>query len=315
MSNPLALRTAAVAAAVLLLATACADSATEPSRPAGEVALAKGGPNQLPTSGGKIVFSSFMTGNWDLFSVSPDGSGLRRLSFGSENETQPALSADGKKIAYLRQSPGSVKYDLWIMNIDGTRPQLRLATPENVTNIHAPLWSPDGRTITYAYLEGVAPFGRRIATVDARSGALVTLGASGRFPTWSPDRQWLAYTQPVDTTEQLFISRPDGSELVQRTDFGLCCGMPRWSPDGTRILVVARDGLASATLRVVYPAGGWSELVTSASPSVNAAWSPDAAKIAFADGAGDLWVSLANGAGATRIVEGADALAGLTWSR
>jgi hypothetical protein len=35
--------------------------------------LAKGGPDQVPTHAGKIVFSSFMTGTQDLFSIAAKG--------------------------------------------------------------------------------------------------------------------------------------------------------------------------------------------------------------------------------------------------
>ncbi|HKT61840.1 MAG TPA: hypothetical protein VJQ46_17410 [Gemmatimonadales bacterium] len=304
-------------AAFILLSGACADQSVTPTGPleTPETALARGGPNQLPTSAGRIYFSGFMTGNYDLFSVKPDGSDLRRLTYGAEFETSPAVSPDGKKIAYLKQRTSGLETDLWIMNADGTRPRLRLAVPDTVYNFYGPVWSPDGRTITLTYVQSTAPFERKLASVDANTGAVATVGAAGMSPSWSPDGRYLAFTQRVDTTEQLFTSRPDGTDLLQRTDFALCCGLPRWSPDGNRILVVVKTGPGSRSLFAANAGGGTTQLPTSVEPAGPVAWSPDAAKIVFADIPGDLWVSLANGGGATRILAGAQAAAGLSWAR
>jgi Tol biopolymer transport system component len=306
-----------LAVVALLAGAACADSVPDAIGPTdiAEPSFAKGGPNQLPSSGGRIFFSGFLTGNYDLFSVNPDGTDLRRLTYDIENEAQPSVSPDGRKIAYLKQRAGTNKSDLWIMNADGSRPQLRVAVPDDVFSFYAPVWSPDGRTITYTY-QSLSPLEMRLASVGAKSGAPLTLGAIGGYATWSPDGQYLAYTKPVGNTRQLFTSRPDGSDLVQRTTFDICCGVPRWSPDGNRVLLVARSGSDPAPglyAANVVDGPAWSKLAGTASPGY-VDWSPDGARIVFGDSSGDLWVTLANGGGAGVVLDDAQAVLGVSWS-
>ena len=40
---------------------------------------------------GRIVFSSFTDGNWDFFSINPDGSGLRQVTDSANEEKYPAV--------------------------------------------------------------------------------------------------------------------------------------------------------------------------------------------------------------------------------
>lgn len=309
-------RLAAICA--VLVSAACGDQAGDPTGPA-EPAFAKGGPNQPPTNDGRIFFASRMTGNSDIFSINPDGTDLRRLTFTAEEETDPAVSPDGRTIAFLKGPGGGGKTDLWIMNADGKRPQLRLAVPAGIYNFYGPTWSPDGRLITFSYIENDPPNARRIASINAKNGAMVTYPVEGMYPSWSPDGKYLAYTRPDGATSNLFTSHTDGADVRQYTqNFDFCCGVPRWSPFGDRVLFIARvtDNAPLLLYTANFNDQNVPTTLLSSSMSYNqVAWSRDAAKIAFGDGSGDLYVSLANGAGAVKILAGAQAWSGLSWSR
>lgn len=307
------MRTGLCAFTLIAAAAACGDL---PSAPADSIepAFAKGGPKQPPTSGGRIFFSSFMTGNWDIFSVNPDGTDLRRLTFSPEHETYPEVSPDGKKVVYNVWGPGGSR-DIWIMNTDGSRQRPRLTQPADVGQMYPPTWSPDGRTITFSYQQqGTGRF--RMANIGTNSGDPVLLPMDGRNPTWSPDGQYLAYVAIIPgDNEQLVTSRADGTDLVQRTS-GLtnCCGSPKWSPDGGRVLYYTwENGAGTLRFAGITTSSGGLNLTVPTETSV--AWSPDGTRIAYDGVDNALRVVLANNGANTAILEGISVNFGISWSR
>jgi Tol biopolymer transport system component len=293
-------------------AMACSDLPTGTDG-VSDPAFAKGGPNQLPTSGGRIFFTSFMTGSYDIYSVSPDGTDMRRLTFSSAHETNPAVSPDGKKVAYHVWTQGG--RELWIMNADGSRPRLRLTQPDDALNVYPATWSPDGKTLTFSYQEtGTLQF--RIASIGVNSGAPVVHPIQGYQPTWSPDGNYLSYIALTPDGEQVVTSRPDGSDLVQRSSAtGSCCGYPQFSPDGSRILY--QEYLNGALhFRLAAVAANASTVPLAVAPDgSSAAWSADATKIAYSGTDGALRVTLVSGGANVAILEGVHAIFGISWSK
>jgi Tol biopolymer transport system component len=57
-------------------------------------------------------------GNWQVYLVNTDGSGLRRLTHNASNEGLPAWSPDGKAIAFVSDQGGV--WAVWVVNPDGS---------------------------------------------------------------------------------------------------------------------------------------------------------------------------------------------------
>jgi hypothetical protein len=70
-----------------------------------------------PVENGKIAFSAELSSSL-LFSIKPSGGKPHRLTIGPENASQPVLSPDRKRIAFVRGPRG--KQDIYVMNRDGT---------------------------------------------------------------------------------------------------------------------------------------------------------------------------------------------------
>lgn len=71
-----------------------------------------------------------------------------QLAVGSEGETRPAWSPDGKRIAFSSARRGS--QDIWTVNPDGQELARLTETPSAETS---PAWSPEGREIAYVSTE------------------------------------------------------------------------------------------------------------------------------------------------------------------
>src|SRR4051794_10551616 len=85
-----------------------------------------------------------------LWSVRPDGSGRVRISRQSENAKRPALSPDGRRIAFEGARPGPPPmrdFDILLMRPNGSG--VRALTSGATWDIDA-RWSADGRTLTFS---------------------------------------------------------------------------------------------------------------------------------------------------------------------
>jgi hypothetical protein len=131
--------------------------------------------------GKKIVFWSSTDhcspgpgfGNYELYTINVDGSGLKRLGT-TPNSGAPAWSPDGKTIAFSCDGYSGVGVEVCVMNADGTN-------AHRITNLSGdqtdPAWSPDGKSI--AFINGGALWTMR---ADGSNGKQIA--ANGAAPAW-----------------------------------------------------------------------------------------------------------------------------------
>jgi DNA-binding winged helix-turn-helix (wHTH) protein/Tol biopolymer transport system component len=99
----------------------------------------------------------------------------------------PALSADGERVAFTVQSSGRTW--LYVMSSDGSGAR-RVAQQLDVRG--APAWSPDGKWIAIAALQGDEP---RLFKIPDPEGAAVALTDEYALdPVWSPSGRFLVYS-------------------------------------------------------------------------------------------------------------------------
>src|SRR5687768_552114 len=235
-------RTFAVALTTLAVG-ACGD-ATPPVAPVVPSApsLAKGGPNALPTNG-RLYFTSDFAGPSEVYSMNPDGSDRRRLTYTSDADGWLDVSPDGKKLVIA----GSVSFlqgHLYTMNVDGTNRRLLVSLTNSV--VADPAWSPDGRTI--AYVAGAeTPNVVAIWTVAASGGKVTRLSQatqSAAWPSWSPDGAKIVYVgyTPGTSDRDLYTMNADGSAPQLLHDCIEICVNPVWSADGRRVVYATVSG-------------------------------------------------------------------------
>lgn len=161
----------------------------------------------------RIAFVGNVTGNFELYTVNADGSGLTRLTTTPENEFRPAWSPDGAYLVYDRDVTDSVARDLFITDANGGVAE-RLSTGGRYNFNSA--WSPDGERIAFmSQRDG----NEEIYTVGVFSGALHRLtnsGASDGGPVWSADGRSVVFASNRTGTLNLFRVSLSG-QTVQLT--------------------------------------------------------------------------------------------------
>jgi Tol biopolymer transport system component len=76
---------------------------------------------------------------------------MRQLTFGPENDFEPAWSPDGTQIAFRREVIGERSSHIWVIPANGgTATQLTFGP--GYENENGPAWSPDGTQITFSAL-------------------------------------------------------------------------------------------------------------------------------------------------------------------
>jgi Tol biopolymer transport system component len=103
--------------------------------------------------GDRIAFSRLANGNFDIYTIQPDGGGLRRLTDAEGNDSHPAWSPDGQYILFSSSRFGfkdeAPLYDipqpygeLFIMNADGSDQR---ALTDNKWEEGTPSWQPSSK--------------------------------------------------------------------------------------------------------------------------------------------------------------------------
>ncbi|MBA2724652.1 MAG: serine/threonine-protein kinase [Actinobacteria bacterium] len=257
-----------------------------------------------------ISFSNYVDGDWEIFVVGTDGSGLKQLTDNAVDDWGAAWSPDGQFLVFARGQTGDPTTrgtsDLYTMRWDGSDVRRLTSGEERDTD---PSWSSTGK-IAFA-----RDF--RVFVIDPDGSNLFLLNESGFNPDWSSDSRRIVYLKPFSPggTQFIWTVRSDGSQASRLTDPDNERDEhhPAWAPDGKTIaFVVNKDPTAPAPVAFLEDwivvsdmAGVTTDLVPGGEPD----WSPDGRWILFDDD-GTLKAIRPDGTGLRVIYE-----SGFGWAR
>ncbi len=195
---------------------------------------------------------------------------LVQVTTGVGYEADPAVSPDGRRIAYTAEQNGF--NEIYVRPVgDGNAIQVTTGGHQNVESV----WSPDGESIAY---HSQANGG--IWVVPASGGPAKQVAPLGSEPAWSLDGSRLAFstyqgalaeravimTVPLAGGVAQSVTRPGSPRGGHRS--------PAWSHDGGRVAFYAFDSSTGGSVWIAPAAGGDATRVASSVMADRLAFTP-----------------------------------------
>ena len=216
---------------------------------------------------------------------------FRAVTTFSGVEAQPALSPDGRSVAFVSNRDG--QWDLYVGLVAGGA-AVRITNDPNFEI--RPRWSPDGQRLLYARLNDSGTYD--LWVVPALGGPTRRLLPNGADPAWSPDGRSITYS----ARGVIWICDATGENPHQVTEPepGRSHLQPVFSHDGRRLAFIRRTPGPYGELAIVdLRTGSVRTLTRDGALAWSPAWSPDDRFLYFASSRGgttNVWkISAASG--------------------
>jgi TolB protein len=216
----------------------------------------------LTLNQGLIVLALDEGGNIHLFAYQPEEMGagqplpLTRLTYGPWDDINPAISADGKTIAFASNRSGY--WDIYLLDL-GSGGISRLT--DTLGYEGAPAWSPDNKWLVYEAYSGDNLELKIQSVLTPEETILLTNNKAADFsPAWSPGGRQIAFVSDQSGEDEIWLADLDKSEdqrfLNISQDPDNKDTHPAWSPDGKSLVWVSeQDGLRNLFLHMFSPDG------------------------------------------------------------
>ena len=231
--------------------------------------------------------------NRDVYICDFDGSNPDAITNNQSINLTPALSTDGKWIAYTSYAKG--KPDLFIQGVQDKR----LSVVDKKGMGISPSWVNGkfelGATLTFSgdqeiYL--LTGTGKIINRLTDSPGINIS-------PSFSPDGKRMAFVSRRGGSPQIYIQDMNSGQAVRLTFQGNNNTQPEWSPKGDKIAYTTLEKGGLFNICVIGVDGsGLVQLTQSQGDNESPSWAPDASMIVFSstrDGVSRIYVMTAYG--------------------
>ncbi|MBX9600099.1 MAG: hypothetical protein K2X35_03805 [Bryobacteraceae bacterium] len=251
-----------------------------------------------PLSRSQIFFVSDRTGHKEIWRMNHDGSAQRQVTAMKSITFQPAVSRDGRWLAYTTLA--GLKYEIRLQPADGGRARA-VGHPRSALN-HTPSFSPDGTRLYFsASVEGWS----NLFTLDLADGKLhrlTTARAVEVEPRPNPKApETVVFTSGRSGRPQLYSMTGEGLD-VSRVTTGVGQAVnPNWHPDGQHLAFAWTNGYEPGNFHVFimdFRSRMVVQLTRGEEVSENPVWASTGRHLAYAvrqRGTSQVWSMLADG--------------------
>jgi len=214
-----------------------------------------------------------------LVLVEPDGT--ERVLSQHPLLENPRFSPNGRQLVVAATRRAGERPELWIYDLESAAPAFRLTSD----GARAPVWTPDGASVTYSHPVPSERSGIYTRSADGRGDArlIVRLPNFHWLVGWTPKRTLLygmIEDTPDDGAPRSSILAIEDSRSRHVVGPGQTWG-GRLSPDGRWLSYYARDSGYFEIYVTPFPNTGTRSLIAE---GTDAAWSPDGSEIYYRNG-------------------------------
>ena len=197
----------------------------------------------------------------------------------------PTWSSDGQKLAFvgLSRTGTQITTELYVANLEEDA-STKIYSGTNETTFYL-YWAPDNSSVSFL---SSTPSGQSLIleSVPATGGNRLVLDTGAPYYwSWAPDgRVMIVHAGSTGTTspERMAFLQVDSSVTEDGlTLFPASFQAPAWSPDGTRILLAARDASGEDSIVITDASGQLQKTLGAFTGEVAFAWSSDGEKVAY----------------------------------
>ncbi|MHC4122458.1 MAG: TolB family protein [Planctomycetota bacterium] len=258
-----------------------------------------------------MAYSRLTEGYWQIWTMQPDGSGAKQITFSASDKRYPVWAENGMALYYRTNNNEaySIKLDSGLESRllgsfglnggvlpspDGSKlvfPRYRfepkdssrlwLADSDGKNTVmltheggmqYEPSWSPDGEQIAYVSTHGPRTAEIFVVDADGKNRCRLTNNEAHDFlPSFSPDGQYIAYTSDITGDYEIWLMSSDGSGKRQLTNNKGIDTRPCWSPDGSKIVFTSRRS-GRLQLWIMNSDGSGIRELTKGQPATDPAW-------------------------------------------
>jgi TolB protein len=248
----------------------------------------------------KIVYISSGSANKEVYICDFDGYNPTQITHNQSINLSPAVSYDGKWVAYTSYSKG--KPDLFIQNISDKRTSVVDKKGMGIS----PAWVPGRSELSASLSFSGDPEIYLLTGTGKVINRLTDSPGIDVSPTWSPDGNKMAFVSRRGGTPQIYVQNMNSGQAERITFQGNNNTQPEWSPKGDKIVYTALEKGGGFNICLLGVDGkGLMQLTRGQGDNESPSWSPDASMIAFSstrEGTSRIYVMTAYGADQRRLM-------------
>ena len=182
--------------------------------------------------GKTIAYTANPKGNYDIFTIRPDGSSIEQITSSQHDESDPAWLPSGKGLIFAKETPSFARKKVRLLQVDLSTKREKKVMPRYTKTAALAHVSPSGSQIVFT---GKRLRGWDVAVFNRHTNKVQFLDKGGKScrARFSKSGKKLAYvSSSADGKGDIWLMNPDGTQKTRLTlrndtyDY-----FPSWSPD------------------------------------------------------------------------------------